>query len=231
MRLLLLLLLVLPSALLAGPWPRERGDVYALVTHQDGREGWSGLYVEWGGPRNLTFGLDLGGHVVGLPGLMRTGASDIPVDGRVRSFLRVPVPLPAGGPVPNWFDPWLAAVELSLGRDYLEDATRADRFGIGLALGRGYDSRFGEGWISFDLRGSTTSDDRTRQQAGLVIGLRPRERLALEFGAFGEREDDVHYQFGPTVQYGFGAFGEGRVSLTQGSDGDLAWTVGWSRTF
>ncbi|MCK0168235.1 hypothetical protein MWU52_11780 [Jannaschia sp. S6380] len=231
MRVLLLLLALLATPATAGPWPRAKGDVYALLSHQGGREGWTGAYFEWGGARNLTFGLDLGGHVVGLPRLMRTGYSDIAVDGRVRSFLRVPVPLPEGAHVPNWFDPWLAAVELSLGRDYLEDSTQADRVGVGLTIGRGFDGPMGEGWITLDLHGSTTREDRTREQAGFVVGIKPRENLAVELAAFGEREDDTHYQYGPTIQYGFGAFGEGRLGVARASDGGTRWTLGWSRTF
>lgn len=226
----LLALCLLPGPAAAGPWPREAGQIYVLTSHQGGGDGWSGLYAEYGGPRNLTFGLDLGGHVVGLAELRRVGFTDRDVDGRVRAFVRVPVPLP-GGQDDSWRAPWLAAIELSIGRDFEEDGETIDRFGVGMSVGRGFSTRFGDGWTTVDLATSFASEGDTRSSFGLVVGLKPRERLAVEFAIFGEYEDVIDFGIGPTVQYDFGKLGQGRVGAAYRSDGDAALTVGWSRSF
>ncbi|WP_299648289.1 hypothetical protein [uncultured Jannaschia sp.] len=224
------LLTLLPSMTTAGPWMREQGSVYALVSHYGGSDGWTGFYAEYGGPFGWTYGLDLGGHVVGLPQLMQTGIADQDVDGRIRSFVRLPLPLPTGDTVPDWLDPWLAAVEFSVGQDIESDGTQIDRVGVGGTVGRGFSSRFGDGWTTFDLGMSFAEDDRRTTYAA-VIGVKPIDRLAVELGAFGEQTDEFDYQIGPTLQYGFGQIGAARVGLAYRSEGDLQGSVGWSLEF
>ncbi len=226
---ILSLCLLLPSLAVAGPWPREQGGVYALASHQGGRDGWSGLYVEYGGPRRLTFGLDLGGHVVGLGEARLAGFTDRDVDGRIRSFVRIPVPLPGGA---GRLAPWLAAVELGMGRDFEEDGRYRDRLGLGASVGRGFSTAIGDGWMTLDLGVSAASGGDVRVSAGGLIGVKPTARLAVELGVFAERDDGgLDYQIGPTLQYGFGRLGEGRLGVAYRSEDEVAVTLGWSIAF
>ncbi|CTQ49070.1 hypothetical protein [Jannaschia donghaensis] len=231
------LLCLLPTLAGAGPWVRDKGQIYALLSHGGGGDGWTGLYVEYGGPRRLTFGLDAGGHVVGLSELARTGFTDRDVDGRVRSFVRIPVPLPGGPAAAGVFAPWLAAVELSLGRDFNSDENgdgmvdTVDRFGIGGTVGHGFSTRFGDGWTTLDIAASFPSKGETRTSLGLVVGIKPFDRVAVDIALYAEREDDTDYSVGPTVQYDFGTVASGRLGVAYTSDGDIDVTVGISRSF
>lgn len=229
---ILLSCLLLPTVAAAGPWPREEGRFYALVSHQGGGDGWSGLYLEYGGPRQLTFGLDLGGHVVGLGEPWFGADMDRDTDGRVRAFVRIPVPLPDGPDGAGPLAPWLAAIEFSVGRDFEEDGRRLDRLGIGASVGRGFSTGIGDGWMTFDFGVSAVSGGATRTNSGALIGVKPTPRLAVELGVFAEHDDgELDYQIGPTVQYGFGRLGEGRLGVALKSDEGAAVTVGWSISF
>lgn len=230
MRLLALFLILLPGLAPAGPWMRETGDIYVLASHQGGGDGWTGLYAEYGGPFGLTFGLDAGGHVVGLPQLLQTGVADRQVDGRVRSFVRVPIPLP-GADGDDWRAPWLAAIELSVGRDFEEDGTMIDRYGGGLTVGRGFTTRIGDGWTTLDVATSLAAEGPMRTSFGLLVGIKPVKRLAVELAIFGEREDTTDFAVGPTVQYDFGFIGQARLGIAHKSDGGTEWTFGVSRSF
>ena len=236
MRALACLLCLLPGVAAAGPWPQEKGRVYAQLAHYGAADGWTGLYVEYGGPLGLTFGVDLGGHVTGLPTLLRTGAADRDVDGRIRSFVRAPVPLADWMGRPEWMSPWLAAVELSLGRDFeAPDAAgemdTVDRIGLGGSVGRGFSTRLGDGWTTLDLATSMASGGADRTTFGLVVGLKPVERVAVELSLFGEREDDLDYAIGPTVQYDLGEIVSLRLGVAQTSDGDVDLSFGLARSF
>ncbi|WP_298437014.1 hypothetical protein [uncultured Jannaschia sp.] len=221
---------LLPEFALAGPWPRDRGQVYALVGHQGGHNGWSGLYLEYGGPRRLTFGLEIGGHLGGssTPGV--PGFSDRLTDGRIRAFVRAPVPL-AGQGGTGLFAPWLAAVELSLGRDLRDDGRKVERLGLGASIGRDISTRYGDGWMAFDLLVSGGSGVETRMNYGAVAGIRPTDRITVELGLFGESDGDANVQLAPTIQYDFGRIGQARLGLSFDPDKDTALVLGWSRTF
>ena len=232
MRFLALLLVLFAHAAEAGPWPRAKGELYVLVAHQGGGDGWTGLFAEYGGPFGLTYGIDAGGRVVGLPELMQTGFTDRDVEGRVRSFVRVPVPLPKGERVPDWLSPWLAAVELSVGRDFEDDGTGPMRYGIAATVGRGFSTPLGDGWTVFDIGTSFASDDAERRTGlAFTLGIKPWRQLAVELQAFAEIEGNASYQIGPTFQYGFGKLGAARLGLAFRSEQSPAVSVGWSRTF
>ncbi|WP_299816901.1 hypothetical protein [uncultured Jannaschia sp.] len=228
---LALLLVCLPSLAAAGPWMRDEGSAYALLSHHGGSDGWTGFYVEYGGPFGWTYGVDVGGHVTGLPQLMQTGIADQDVDGRFRSFVRLPLPLPRGETVPAWLEPWLAALEFTVGQDIESDGTQIKRVGFGGTVGRGFSSRIGDGWTTLDLGLSFAEGDHTRRTYAGVVGVKPMDRLAVELGAFAEQADEFSYQIGPTLQYGFGRIGAARIGLAYRSEGDLQGSVGWSREF
>ncbi|CUH12599.1 hypothetical protein JSE7799_00215 [Jannaschia seosinensis] len=229
-RLLIILLSLLATTAGAGPWPRETGQIYVYTGHQGADDGWSGLYVEYGLERDLTFGLDLGGHIVGLPELYYTGLSEHPVDGRARAFIRAPIPIPDAAPA--WVEPWLASVEAGVGRDYLDNGGQINRLGIGASIGRGFGSRIGDGWFTLDMRMAFAAEAETRSNLGAVAGIKPHSRVAIEFGAFVEHEETSDWQAGPTLQVSAGRAGDLRLGVVHLSGEERVEIVaGWSLTF
>lgn len=241
MRLLLFVLTLLPLPALAGPWPQEKGNLYVLVSHQNGDDPWTGVYAEYGGPFGLTFGLDAGGHVAGLPQFVQTGIPDQDIDGRLRSFVRIPLPLPKSGDGDAWHDPWLAAVELSVGRDFDDFDPPVNRAGVGVTVGRGFSTPCGDGWTTLgasvavpvlnDFSARPGFDPDNRYTAGIVLGLKPVRRLAVELAAFVEVEGETSYQVGPTVQYSLGRIVDLRLGAAYRDDGRTVVTFGLSRAF
>ncbi|MEM7490712.1 MAG: hypothetical protein AAF390_16470 [Pseudomonadota bacterium] len=225
---LLILLASLPGAVIAGAWPRTQGETYVLVSHDGGEDGWTGLYLEHGGPRDLTFGLDVGGHVAGGVAALRRGdVADMAADGRAIAFVRLPLPY---GRAPD--GPWRMALELGAGADF--DVDSADREAeargrLGLSVGRGFESPWGGGWLNVDLRVEPGGDE-TRFGLAAVTGLRPMDRLTVSMGVFAEREDDDAVTLAPTLGYEVPYLGEVQVG-GRFSEGEERVVVGIARTF
>jgi len=225
----LLALLFLATPAHAGPWPRAQGEAYVFVGHEGGRDGWTGFYTEYGLPYDLTFGLDAGGN------LMRT-ATD-PGERRVRAFLRMPVLTKMERP--GWLAPWLFAVEAGIGHDEPETGEGTVRYSLGTSVGRGLQTRWGDGWTTFDLRVAYGSDAPLRIETQAVAGLKPTPRWTVEMGLFAEQEidmttpvmDDPEITFAPTVQYGLGRWGDLRLGIAIDRDGDSEARLGWARSF
>ncbi|UWQ21808.1 hypothetical protein [Jannaschia sp. W003] len=215
MRILLLALFtLLPAPANPGPWPRAEGEIYALGFVQGGSDPWARLYAEVGGPRRLTFGLDLGGHLQGPE-----------AERRVRAFLRVPLDvLPA---------PWRAAVETGFGQDMPRSARPVARASLGVSAGRGFETAMGGGWTAFALRAEAAADGTapTRLTASAVAGIRPAEGWTVELGAFAESEgDDTSVTLAPTVQRAMGGIGDLRLGVALSEDG-AALRLGLAREF
>lgn len=236
MRALLLVLLLWPGLAAAGAWPRPAGEVYLSTGQEFGPDGWSGLYAEVGGPRALTFGLDAGGHVASGLQAYRTGLTAAPeVDGRLTAFVRIPL-RPAV--LAERYPSWVAALEFGLGADW-ETGSDADgatldlapRGRVGLSVGRGFSTRWGDGWVNVDAR-VEPGGAATRAGLGVVTGIRPRERLTVEMGLFAEREGDAStVTLAPTVQYAVPRLGDVRLGVSVGTGGDARLRLGLSRTF
>jgi hypothetical protein len=205
MRLVLCLLLwLLPSLAQAGAWTKPRGETAVTWSHEGGEDGWSGLYVEHGGPWGLTFGLDTGGHLAGgAMALYRGDLAGAEADGRVVAFVRAALPMPEG-------TPWVAAVEFGGGTD-LDVAAELDpetpeivsresvpRLRLGLSVGRGLSTRLGDGWLNLDLRAEPGRDD-TRLGLGATAGLRPRGWLAASISVFAETVEETELTLAPAV--------------------------------
>ncbi|PWJ17395.1 hypothetical protein [Jannaschia seohaensis] len=224
------LLLLGLSPALAGPWPRPQGETYVFVGHEGNGDGWTSLYFETGLPRDLTFGLDTGGHVAPLA----LGGPDDPVDGRVRVFLRAPVfsSPEARARRPGWMEPWLLAVEIGAGPDIEEDGAMPLRFAAGLTLGRPLETRLGAGWTTVDLRATLGGARPVRLNAAYVVGVKPTDRVTLELGLFAEREvDDLFTAFAPTMEYKLGEIGAARLGVTFKNTGERLLRLGWTRQF
>ena len=113
----------------------------------------------------------------------------------------------------------------------LDDGREVNRLGLGASLGRGFESRLGDGWMVFDLRTSLAEGAATRTNLGAVVGVKPHRRLSLELGAFVEHATDTSWQVGPVVQLNTGALGELRLGLFQSSDDGTMLFTGFSRSF
>jgi len=220
MRLLLVILWLsgLPGVAIAGPWPRTKGETYVFVGHFAGDEAWTSLYAEYGGPLALTFGLEVGGHLFD-----RAGAK---ADGRLRSFVRLPIFKGREG-----LTPWLFAMEFGAGADIEESGDIAPRLDVGLSAGRPFSTRFGDGWISLDVKASIGVDAKTRFNLSGVVGVKPTARLSVEAGLFAEFDDNASITFAPVVQYDLNRAGSMRLGLAIKNEGGSALTLGWARTF
>lgn len=221
MRVLLALLLLAtaaPDAARAGPWPRERGEIYWLLQQETGTD-WSTLYAEWGGPLGLTFGLDAGGHAAAIarrePGLARW-----------RSFARYPVG-PAEGA-------WRFAVEGGVGTDLAvadEGIGTVPRVTLGLSVGRGLEWRGRGGWASADLRAEAARDLPLRLSGGAKLGWKPTDRDTFEISVDGERAGGARYwTVGPTYERRVGRVGL-RLGLRYSEGGEARLRLGIAGEF
>jgi hypothetical protein len=170
---LLALALALPAAeAVAGAWPRPKGETFlsfgqqvstgarTLIAATQDIRSWSSVYAEYGLTDRLTIGLDAG---TGNGGDDRVGAALV--------FARLPVWSPAEHRV---------AVDFGLGTLDSDAQGRQTRFRLGLAWGRGFESRRGGGWLGME------SSLELREPAGdiavkadFTAGLKPNDRWML----------------------------------------------------
>lgn len=166
------LLLLAARSVEAGAWPRAEGEVFVstsytlttgartLLAATEDLRSYGSLYAEYGLTPGWTLGVDAG---------IGRGTDD-----RVTAalaFLRHPLWHSDGGQ-------WLAA---ALGLGTLEDAEgRQSRVRPGLDWGRGFESRWGGGWIgvesSLEWRLPTGN---VAAKADFTAGLKPDERWML----------------------------------------------------
>ena len=228
--LLVLLLALLPALAQAGAWPRARGEVYLQADAELGGRGWSGLYAEWGGPRDLTFGLAVGTE----PAALR----EADANGRGRVFVRAPLPVP-------WRE-WRLAVEAGVGADIRTTehpdlpVLYAPRLILGVSAGRGLRTPLGPGWVNADLRvgrrvhepmGPVGPARRTVLDA--TLGVRPRDGHAVEMALHLEREGDgdTFAAVGPTWQRDLGRIGAARLGVAVTERGEARLRLGFVRVF
>lgn len=228
MRFLLFLLLMTPPAQ-AGPWVRPKGETYIFIGHEEGIDGWTSLYAERGGRHDLTFGLDVGGHAMGAV----LGDPSLPLDGRIRSFVRLPLwsSEDARAARPGWLAHWLLAVEAGIGQDLEANGDVAIRYSFGVSIGRPLTTRLGGGWTTLDLRATAGGGKRRRLNAQYVVGVKPTSRLTLELGLFAEHETSLSTAIAPTVQYGLGRIGNARLGVSLKDGSDMIFRIGWAQSF
>lgn len=198
--LLALLLILETGAARAGAWPREKGAAFVSVSTnvttgartfiaatQDIRS-YTSLFAEYGLTEKLTIGFDGG----------RAGGSSDPASEWL-FFLRHPVLATGGG---HRF-----AASIGFGGLHDPDLGGQARLRPGLSWGKGFESRWGGGWLGLE----TSADYRFRNEdfgfkADFTAGIRPSERWMLIFqvqtGKYGE--DDPIVRLAPSVVRSFG---------------------------
>ncbi len=154
-----LLALCLSTPADAGAWPRDRGGWFVSLdqTRFSDHGRWTGLYAEYGLTRRLTFGIDAGrgrgaGNWTALAFLRR----DLTPGARVK-----------------------LAAQFGIGRRGSPQGSQM-LLRTGLALGRGFDSRLGPGWVEAEAqRLWSPGSDWRASKLDLTAGVRlPRGRLA-----------------------------------------------------
>ncbi|WP_323784845.1 hypothetical protein [Thalassovita sp.] len=146
---------LIPVIAPAGAWLREQGtgffssSVY-LIDPNSGGNHYAGLYLEYGVAPRLTLGLDLGRGVSG--------------NTKTIGFLKFPIGSTQG--------PHHVALDLGFG-----EIAGNPTFRPGLSYGRGFSSRFGDGWISLETAIELNLRDETSDfKADLTFGLNRDDR-------------------------------------------------------
>ncbi len=158
----------------AGPWPRDRGDGFIALTADGTRRQ---IYAEYGIGFDLTLGIEvtqIRGHAY-------------PV---IAGFVRRPLWQGRGGWILS-MENWLESRESLAARSWAHMAgTRELAARLGLSLGRGFESRWGAGWMVLDLqveRVLTEDWIAARHSAKLdaTLGLQQSDALKLMVQAQG----------------------------------------------
>jgi hypothetical protein len=195
-----LMLLVAATTAEAGAWPRPRGETFvSLATRQttgartliaavQDIDSYTSIYVEHGLTDRLTLGLDAG---------QGRGPDETVEAGLV--FARLPVWSPG---------PHKVAVELGVG--LYEDSIDGTQTRIrpGLSWGRGFESRWGGGWLGMESSWEYRSPSGdTAFKADFTAGLKPTERwmgiMQVQTGAYPDAEPIA--RLAPSVVRAIGA--------------------------
>lgn len=187
MRAVLILLLLLPSLAMAGPWPREKGQVFlafssSVTAQPTGPSSYYSLYFEYGATDTLTIGVDAGMDHLGH------GAQFV--------FARKPIIATDR--------PWRYAASLGLGQ--VHNGSRDTAVLGGLSLGRGFESKLGGGWFVVDAQTQFRDSGLAALKADITLGLRPRPKIKtmmqLQTGAYPGL--DPYLRVAPSVVFATG---------------------------
>lgn len=183
---LILALMILPwlaAMATAGAWPRDKGQVFAVLSGQiEGPDEFgfyrqSGtLYAEYGVTGQLTLGVDLGGDALRM--------------NKAIAFLRWPL-----GRVDR---PLKLAVELGAGQVEEKNALRP-----GLSLGRGFTLGGRQGWLALDSRAVLFGGRDVALESDITFGLsiRRRTKVILQFQTGRPDAGDPYARFAPSLVY------------------------------
>ena len=166
---LALALWVLPGGALSGAWLREEGSTYLSFSFEAPQEGngWSALYLERGVRPRLTLGIDAG---------RAAGRGD----GQALVFARRPLGATDG--------PSRRAVELGLGARLEEGVGARPAARLGLSWGRGFVTRWGDGWAAVDSSVTGTwGDPDLTTKLDVTLGVRPGEDAMTTLQIFWSR--------------------------------------------
>lgn len=166
--LLLCCLFFLPDIAFAGPWPREKGAGFAALSATEASYG--DLYLEFGMGRNWTAiaegsaNHDATGHI----SVLLSKAFSL---GRTQIALDFGLAQRSNGAAQIIYDPttYTYFYEGVWGLDLPPSELR-----LGLAIGRGFSSPIGSGWLTYDLsRYHIWQGLEVRQQSNLTLGVSP----------------------------------------------------------
>lgn len=170
-----------PGTAVAGAWPRPKGETFVslaarystgartLISALQDIQSYNSIYAEYGLTEKLTIGLDAGWGAG--PGQSVTGAL---------VFGRIPVWAPGEQKV---------AVDLGFGYLDATDTGQELRIRPGLSWGRGFESRWGGGWLGMESSVEfRTPSGNTAVKVDFTAGLKPTERwmtiLQVQTGAY-----------------------------------------------
>lgn len=201
-----LVVIALAGGAQGGAWLRERGATFlsfSFEAPQEG-EGYASIYAERGIRPWLTFGVD-GGRFAGRG------------EGEVIVFARTHVG-PQG-------EARRQAVELGFGARLDETGTPTPALRTGLSWGRGFASRFGNGWMALDGSVTGYGSFATGTEEGLTLkldttfGLRPTENSVTTLQVFWSRSGDEEAALRVVPSYGRRLRGStyGRLGVVFGS--------------
>lgn len=188
--LILGLALTLSEIATAGPWPRGEGQTFlsfgSIVSVERAPFGgdlqtYDTLYLEHGLPRALTFGLDAGVNDMG--------------EITAFAFLRAPILRQS--------ETHLFAVRLGGGAVGPTSNLEPMIMG-GLAWGRGFETRLGNGWATLDTQlHLLPTRDEIVLKSDLTVGLKPTDRwkvmAQIQSGAY--PSSDPFVRLAPSVAY------------------------------
>jgi len=195
-----LLLALAATEAAAGAWPRPRGETFVsigtrqttgartLIAAVQDIHSYNSLYLEHGLTDRLTLGLDAG----------EGRGPDERVSGAL-VFARLPIWSPGEHRV---------AVDLGFGLLEATDTDRETRTRAGLSWGRGFESRWGVGWLGMEASAELRrpSGD-TAYKADFTAGIKPTEHwmwiAQIQTGVWPDAEPIV--RFAPSVVRKLGA--------------------------
>lgn len=202
----------------AGAWLRDRGNGFTSMTGvlrgpSSAPQYETRIYAEYGVLRHLTVGIDLNQKAA-------FSESDQVVmhSGHALMFMRLPL-------AP---DTWRMRYALELGTGvyvgdtniYAEEIVKLRMSTMGLALGRGFDSPWGPGWLSAQTtveRREGLSDPIHKLDASIGLSGERRFRPMLKVAATRMADDPPSWSLTPAV-----LIGSGKATT---------WVVGLERTF
>ena len=162
------------SGAAAGPWLRDRGSTYLSFSFEAPQEGdgYASLYAERGVRPWLTLGVDAG-----------RAAGD--GEGQALAFARTTL-----GPQS---DASRQSFELGFGARLDGEGEILPALRAGLSWGRGFETRYGPGWVSTDASVTGYGSFATVGEEGLALkldttlGVRPSERSVAQLQLFWSR--------------------------------------------
>lgn len=193
MRVLLVFLALswLPGAALSGAWPRAEGTTFLSFSQFSDMDDaaatmdrFTAIYLEYGLSETLTFGLDAG----------RSGNGN----GEVLAFVYHPLDL--GGA------DWKLTVKAGLGARSENTRTEAI-LQIGVSVGRGFQSRVGNGWIALDSSATLRTDTGGLVvKSDLTIGLTLAEatKVIVQFQTGKYPDKDPYLKLAPALVHRIG---------------------------
>jgi len=218
MRCSILALMLLPwmvAMVEAGAWPRDKGQVFMVLSGQiEGRDD-SGLYqqhgalyAEYGATEHLTLGLDLGGDTLRMT--------------KAIAFMRWQL-----GPPDR---PLKFAVELGVGQVEEENALRP-----GLSLGRGFVLWDRAGWLTLDGRAALLGRRDVALESDLTLGLSTSQntKVILQIQTGRPEAGDPYTRIAPSFVYQTrpGQQIELGIITSVSGGGDTGLKIGLWRTF